>query len=222
MTDFAYERELWESGIDLIGGIDEVGRGCFAGPVYTACVGFSSAIIIPETIIVKDSKKLTQKQREISNNWIKDNSLFYGIGAESVDYINKKGIVSATFSAMRKAVKNAQNMIVARNAGKDMGHILVDAFYIEGLKNFGKDKQTPIIKGDDLSISIAAASILAKVARDAYMQELGALPEFSIYEWAHNKGYGTKQHRHTILTNGTTVHHRTQFVDTFLKRNKSE
>lgn len=220
MADFSFENTLWESGIECVGGVDEVGRGCFAGPVYAACVGFYSGVVIPREITVNDSKKLTHNQRLMSKRWIENNSYFYGIGVGSVVCINEKGIVEATRVAMRFAVENARRMIGAKNAEKDMGHLLIDAFYIDGLNDLKRHKQTPIIRGDEMSASIAAASILAKVARDEYMSQIGNNPEYAVYDWVKNKGYGTKAHRQALISYGTTPHHRKQFVETFLKKYK--
>ncbi len=210
--NFNFESELWKSGLKFVGGCDEVGRGCFAGPVVASVVVFASDLRFKNNdsrIKINDSKQLTPKQREVADIWIKENAIAYGIGEVSVIEINKLGIVKATRIAMRKAVKATKIKI---------DHLLIDAFYLPNAKGLSIKKQTAIIKGDTLSVSIAAASILAKVYRDNLMNEIGSLREYSAYNWHKNKGYGTLHHRKTILKLGITKYHRTQFVNTFLSK----
>lgn len=169
-------------------------------------------------IVINDSKKLTSKQREISAEWIKKNCLTWGIGVGSVNEINKLGIKKATDKAFRRAIKSCNSKLIIQKS-KLIECLLVDAFYIPNVKGICRARQSPIIKGDSKSISIAAASIIAKVYRDQYMEILSR--NFMNYLWVRNKGYGTKSHQQAILKYGVTKHHRDQFVKTFLSRVKS-
>lgn len=209
MPHWEYEKKLWKSGLSVCG-IDEVGRGCFAGPIFVACVGFASGTVVPDDIMINDSKKVTQKRRENAKCWIESTANIIGVGTGSVDEINQKGIVAGFQLASTRALKNAE-----KNSGLSVDHLLIDAF---NLPQYPITRQTALIKGDSLSLSIAAASILAKVERDHYMQELSLQTEFQKYGWDANKGYGTKEHRNAIVQYGITKHHRIQFVNTFLQR----
>ncbi len=196
------EKELWGREIGLVVGADEVGRGSFAGPVVSGLVGFSSDIEIPEALVIKDSKELTQKKREKADLWIKKEAQIFGLGEASVREIDSLGIVGATNRAYRRAVKNAV-------IGDDMMiyHLLVDGFKVPRIRGLPQKAQTAIVKGDSISISIAAASIIAKVYRDALMIELDKNQKYSRYQWHQNKGYGTKAHRDAIISHGKTIHH---------------
>ena len=221
--DFKEETELHEKGYRTIAGIDEVGRGCFAGPVVTGCVVFpndfwilplSSPNAIPPasrhpSVVINDSKKLTPKQREIADKWIRKNALAVGIGVASVKEINKVGIKKATEIAFRRAIKNA---------GVKIDYLLIDAFYIPHVRGLRHKNQKAIIKGDGKSVSIAAASIVAKVYRDRLMESLSQKRKYRKYKWHVNKGYGTLSHRELILKYGTSIYHRTQFVATWRKK----
>jgi len=221
LPDFKFEKELWDKGVKVVGGCDEVGRGCFAGPVVAGTVVFAQNSNFQFSIFnefsneltINDSKKMSQKQREVAGKWIKGNALSFGIGDASVAQINKLGIVKATQIAMRRSVEACEVKI---------DHLLLDAFYLPRTKNIGKKNQSPIIKGDSKSFSIAAASIIAKVYRDGLMNKIGKKKTFAFYEWHVNKGYGTKTHREAILKHGVTKYHRKQFVETFLRRHNSD
>jgi len=234
-----YEKKLWNRGFKFIAGVDEVGRGCFAGPVVAAAVVFvkNSIFQLPiltktnEKIFINDSKKLTEKRREASEKWIKENAVTWGTGEASVAEINRLGMGKATKTTFRRAVANANIRL-----HKKIEYLLVDAFYIpyisgfpkgnnKGIKgskkpniNDSKSKQLAIINGDEKSISIAAASIVAKVYRDNLMIKIGKRNQYKIYDWPQNKGYASKTHRQAILKHGITKHHRKQFVDTFLRK----
>lgn len=232
MANLIYEQELWSSGYEFVAGIDEVGRGCFAGPVCAGTVVFPRNSIFEFSIsneipIINDSKKLNKKQREAADIWIKENSLAWGIGEASVATINKLGIKKATEVAFRKAVIQVNmrlrvgNVSSIENEGEETTHpvldfVLIDAFYIPYIKGLRRSHQKAIIKGDNKSISIAAASIIAKVHRDSLMAKLSQ--NHKEYLWDINKGYGTKDHREAILKFGTTRHHRKDFVGTWLKK----
>jgi ribonuclease HII len=193
---FDEENALWQRGFKYIAGIDEVGRGCFAGPVVSA------AVILPSdfgsfTTDIHDSKLLSPNKREELAEIITKHSLAHSIAVVNVNTINKYGIGMATQKSFNKAV---------RLLSIKPDFILIDAFYIKGL-NIAIQK--PIIHGDRKSISIAAASIIAKVYRDKLMGKLGH--KYSPYDFKTNKGYGTKLHREAIKVNGLSKLHRTSF-----------
>ena len=188
-----FETELYNNGINFIAGIDEVGRGPLVGPVVTA------AVILPKDFYderINDSKKLTEKKRELLYDVIMENAISVGIGISNEDVIDEINILNATKRAMLEAVNNL-------NVKPE--HLLIDA-----VKLNTDIPQTSIIKGDAKSESIAAASIIAKVTRDRMMVELDKLhPE---YDFKHNKGYGTKKHIEAIRKYGIIKEHRKTFA----------
>lgn len=195
-----YEEALYSKGIRYIAGVDEVGRGPLAGPVVAA------AVILPEDFSilgVNDSKSLSEKKREELFFKIKDNCTAYGIGLVDNIVIDKVNILEATKIAMRDAI---------RELGKRccIEHILLDALTLEDMPI----PQTPIIKGDSKSISIAAASILAKVTRDRMMIKYHQT--FPYYSFNTNKGYGTKAHYKGIEEQGICSIHRKSFLKNIL------
>jgi len=201
---FTYESKFWTQGKNYVAGLDEVGRGCFAGPVVAA------AVILPvnfkETDKINDSKKLSPKVRKELESIIKKYAISYAIAEISVSVINAVGIGNAVQMAFVNAVAKLQ---------VKPDQILIDAFFIHALS---KKNQTPIIHGDAISISIAAASILAKVYRDELMMDLHL--KYDKYDFLTNKGYGTKKHRDAIYTYGLCELHRTSFnLEKFLKPN---
>lgn len=209
LPDFSYEDNLWLENEILIG-IDEVGRGAFAGPVTAAGVVFPKDMSISKrnyllTLGINDSKKLSPKKREILSEIIKEEALFYDICFISVETINKIGIGKATFEGMRKAVESIVTS-AARTCKDDLSlFALVDGFTVPELNI----SQKAIVRGDSISLSIAAASIIAKVERDKLMVELGNVhPQFF---WGKNKGYGTLEHRQAIARLGLNIHHRVDF-----------
>jgi len=191
----------------LIVGIDEVGRGALAGPVYAAavCMYFDNCLKgkIKENIIINDSKKLTFRRRINSYNWLLKNIYTYGIGSASVEEINKYGITSATVSVFNRAVVDLMDKTKNR-----VDYVLIDGnkYLSDGL-NVNCVKQT-IKGGDGKVMSISAASIIAKVTRDNYMKNLASNKNFTYYRWDKNKGYGTKEHIEAIKKFGITTHHR--------------
>jgi ribonuclease HII len=207
LPDFSFEKKLIKEGYRFVAGVDEVGRGCFAGPVVAGCVVFSVDGVLPE-VKIDDSKKLTPKQRELSDKWIRKNAQAWGIGEASVAQINRLGIKKATERAFRKAI---------RSAG-EVDYLLIDAFYIPFVKGLRRKNQKAIIKGDTRSISIASASIIAKVHRDRLMRKLGREAKFRIYKWGKNKGYGTKDHQTAIKKYGSTKYHRKLWIETWLSK----
>lgn len=183
--------------IPYICGIDEAGRGPLAGPVT------AGAVILPkgETILyLNDSKKLSEKKRELLYNEIMEKAVAVGVGSVSPERIDEINILQATYEAMREAI---------RRLSVRPGLLLNDAVTIPGIEI----KQIPIIKGDAKSVSIAAASIVAKVTRDRLM--IGLDKEFPGYGFAKHKGYGTKEHIEAIRKLGGTRIHRRSFIRKF-------
>ncbi len=190
----SFERELWSAGKEYIAGVDEVGRGPLAGPVVTA------AVILPKDFSllgVDDSKKLSPKRREELFEQIKEAAVCWAIGRREPDRIDAVNILEATKEAMRDAVK-------ALPVRPD--HVLIDAVRLQGLDM----PQTSIIKGDARSVSIAAASILAKVTRDREMVEMAGI--YPGYAFESNKGYGTSAHYEGLRKLGPCPIHRKTFL----------
>lgn len=182
------------SRYNAICGIDEAGRGPFAGPVV------AGAVILPkdcDILYINDSKKLSEKKREELYDLIMESAIAVGVGIVGPQVIDEINILQATYQAMRQAI---QNLSVSPDI------LLNDAVTIPGIEL----PQVPIIKGDAKSISIAAASIIAKVTRDRLMEEYHKImPE---YGFASNKGYGSKEHRDAIVRYGLTPIHRKTFI----------
>ena len=197
-----FENELHAKGVKYIGGVDEVGRGPLAGPVVAACV------VLPEDFDVPgldDSKKLTEKRRGEMMTVIHDNALAWGLGMADEKAIDRVNILQATKEAMRIAIAQADKML-AEKTGGHLGHILFDAMKIDDVEI----PQTSLVKGDARSVSIAAASILAKVTRDAMMVKFSE--EYPWYGFEKNKGYGTKQHYEGLYAHGICPIHRWSFL----------
>jgi ribonuclease HII len=193
------EKMLWEKGFKLVCGIDEVGRGCFAGPVVVGAVIFPSEVEIPPEKIA-DSKLLKPMQRKKTVDLIKSKALAWAVVEIGVPTINKLGIGKATQMAFRKVVKTLE---------KSPDFVLMDAFYINRLPTLRRKNQKPIIHGDRISISIAAASIIAKVYRDNLMKKYHK--KYPNYHFGKHKGYGTKLHQEAIRKYGLTRIHRKSF-----------
>jgi ribonuclease HII len=208
--NFRVEKKLWKR-FTYVAGVDEVGRGSFAGAVVAGCVIFKKSLRVPENIKINDSKKLTPRQREKGAKWIKENATSWGVGEVSTSVINRLGMAKATKMAFRKSIS-----VTRKRLGKSIDYLLIDAFFIPYVRGNPKGRQMAIIDGDEKSLSIGAASIIAKVYRDKIMLRLGKRPKFKKYGWGRNKGYGTKYHREAILKHGITRYHRKQFVETFL------
>ena len=179
-------------------GIDEVGRGCLAGPVYAAAVCFKSEIDIKK---YKDSKNTDQIDREKLATSIRNNHLF-AIGSASVDEIDQYNILQATFLAMRRAVD-----LLAAKADLSGAVLLIDGR--DKIPNFDHYQQSPIIEGDNHVSLISAASLVAKVARDQFMMDLSK--QYQNYGFEKHKGYGTQLHRQCIQKFGPTKWHRQTF-----------
>lgn len=193
-----YEDQYLSQGMNLIGGMDEAGRGPLAGPVVAACV-----ILDPENPVygVNDSKKLSPKRRQELKKLIEEKALAVGVGIMDEKIIDEINILEATKLAMRQAVENL---------GLTPQILLIDALTIPSIPI----PQQGIIKGDALSVSIAAASIIAKETRDALMLEWDA--KYPEYGFASHKGYGTPQHIQAIRTYGPLPIHRRSFIGHFV------
>lgn len=188
-----YERALYKEGIEFIAGVDEVGRGPLVGPVVTACV------VLPKGYILEgltDSKKLSEKKREYFYDIIMKDALGVGIGIKNERVIDEVNIYEATKLAMYEAISNAKCPIE---------HVLIDAMKLEKLDI----PSTSIIKGDLLSQTVAAASVIAKVTRDRMMDELDK--KYPEYGFKKNKGYPTKAHKDAIEKYGIIKEHRKTF-----------
>ena len=193
LPDFDVETELIKKGYKAIAGVDEVGRGCIAGPVMAAAV-----ILNPQKIPsgLNDSKKVSSENREKIFQSIQDTCTFC-VAHSSVEEIDQINILQASLLSMKRA-------IFGLNIKPDF--VLIDGNKSpEGLES----KFETIIKGDSKSLSIAAASIVAKVTRDRFMSKLDK--EFPGYDWSQNAGYPTKLHKSAILNIGVTPYHRRSF-----------
>ena len=193
-----------QKDIDMLIGTDEAGRGPGAGGVFSAAVCFTSVDknLIKTLDKINDSKQLTEKIREELFDIIKDNAI-YSIQMGTVEEIEKFNILAVSLMQMKKACEE----VIARLNSKNV-KVLVDGN--KSIRNFNFPQET-IVKGDGKSASIAAASILAKVARDRYMNELDK--EFPMYGWAQNKGYMTQAHLEAVDKYGLCKYHRKKFFE---------
>lgn len=182
MDLYEYENALYEEGINYIGGVDEVGRGPLIGPVVACCC------VLPKDFKLEglnDSKKLSEKKREAYAPYIKEHAIAYALGIVSPEEIDEINIYEASRKAMMIAISDVRKQI-------DLQHVLVDAMPLPDLDI----NSTSIIKGDSKSISIAAASVIAKVTRDEMMIELDK--KYPEYGFKDHKGYPTKKHIEAI------------------------
>ena len=197
---YEIENQAHADGYEVVCGVDEAGRGPLAGPVYAA------AVILPdglEELGINDSKKMTEKKREALFDIICDNAVAYGIGFATEKEIDEINILNATFLAMRRAVEAM---------GEKPDLVLVDG----NRKPVTGYEEVTVVKGDAKSISISAASILAKVSRDRYMKDLAERhPE---YKFEQHKGYGTKLHYEMIEQYGILPDHRRSFLKKILEK----
>ncbi len=200
---YQYESDLIEKGIKIIAGVDEVGRGPLVGNVVAAC------IVLPINYQLEgltDSKKLSEKKREEYYSIIQKDALAIGIGKVDEKTIDKINIYEATKIAMKKAIEEANKKI-------KIEHVLIDAMPLDI-----PIPTTSIIKGDAKSLSIAAASVIAKVTRDHEMYELDK--KYPEYDFKHNKGYGTKKHIEAIKKYGIIKEHRITYNPVTIYKNK--
>jgi ribonuclease HII len=189
----ALEREYWDSGVQWVAGVDEVGRGPLAGPVLAA------AVILPPGLAIRgvdDSKRLPAARREALFNEIRAQALCIGIGAASTREIDRLNILQATYVAMKRAVHRLR--------------IAPERIIVDGLPVpvFGEE-QRAVVGGDAQVHCVACASIVAKVVRDRLMCRLA--PRYPAYHWEENAGYATAEHRGAIVQFGFTPHHRRSF-----------
>ena len=186
MDNWKYEKELFNEGYNIIAGVDEVGRGPLIGPVVTACV------VLPKNFKLEgltDSKKISEKKREIFYEYIINNCIAYGVGECSPEEIDKYNILEATKIAMKRAIDKVNKKI-------NLDYVLID-----GNMKFDFDyKYKSIVKGDSKSISISAASIVAKVTGDRMLIELDK--KYPMYGFKNQKGYPTKKHLDAIKKYG--------------------
>ncbi|MBQ6874516.1 MAG: ribonuclease HII [Clostridia bacterium] len=198
--DYSFEKELISEGYGVVCGIDEAGRGPLAGPVCAA------AVILPTDLEIEglnDSKKLTEKKREALFDVVKEKALAYSIVMVDEKVIDEINILQATLLAMRNAVEGLE--------------IKPDAALIDGNQKPGLGiEERTVVKGDAKSMSIAAASILAKVSRDRFMLELDE--KYPQYQFAKHKGYGTKLHYECIEQFGISPVHRLTFLKKILDK----
>ncbi|MEE0945702.1 MAG: ribonuclease HII [Acutalibacteraceae bacterium] len=199
MPDYSFEIAAQQKGFSLVCGVDEAGRGPLAGPVCAA------AVILPQGLIIEgldDSKKLTEKKREALFDVIKENAVAYGIAFADVDEIEEHNILGATYIAMFRAVE-------ALNIKPD--YVLIDGNRYPPQLDI---KGETVVKGDSKSMSIAAASILAKVTRDRLLLQYAE--KYPQYSFEKHKGYGTKAHIEAIKKYGITEIHRPSFLKKLL------
>lgn len=195
--DLTFETALWQEGITTIAGVDEAGRGAWAGPVVAA------AVILPINFSVssfpmrlRDSKQLSAEKRASLEPVIKAQALAWGIGCADNMEIDRSGIIAATRAAMTRALEALQPA---------PQHLLIDALFLPEIYT----SQTALIKGDQRSLSIAAASILAKTSRDRWMEALAQTEPGYLFE--RNKGYGTRAHQEALARHGACQAHRFSF-----------
>ncbi len=200
---FSFEQEYWSNDIRFVAGLDEAGMGALAGPVFAAAVLFSqdSEQAINEatrTLPIRDSKLLSERQRERAADFIQKTALSWAIGQASVQEIDALNIRNASHLAMRRAIEQLAPApeVLLLDGTSSRVHPTIYA--------------TAIIKGDQLSYSIAAASILAKVARDVAMRALHM--QLPAYGFASHKGYGSAAHMQALQTHGVTEHHRKTYA----------
>ena len=203
MLEYTLEKDLISKGYRFVCGVDEAGRGPLCGPVVAAAVILPCDLVIEE---LNDSKKLTEKKREKLFDLICEKAVAYSIAYGTVEQINATNILEATLGAMHEAVDTLS---------VKADHALIDGNISRGFSI----PATPVVHGDAISPSIAAASILAKVTRDRLCLELDA--EYPMYGIAKHKGYGTKEHMKALFEYGPAPIHRTKFIR-FLDGEKNE
>ncbi|MBR3790024.1 MAG: ribonuclease HII [Clostridia bacterium] len=198
MLDYSYEITAHEKGYKVVCGIDEAGRGPLAGPVFAA------AVILPENYshpVLNDSKKLSEKKRDAVYDDIIKDALSYSVGIATEEEIDEINILNATFLAMKRAVEGL-------NVKPDFAYIDGNQYPKTGIT------EEAIVKGDGKCISVAAASIIAKVSRDRFMLEIDK--QYPEYQFSKHKGYGTKLHYEMIEKYGVSKVHRRTFLKKIL------
>lgn len=213
LPDLTIESEYWKKGYTVLG-IDEVGRGCIAGPLTVGIACFAPCSTHAElqsllSLGIDDSKRLTARKRTILVDHILARAIHTDTVYSSVRLINDKGIEFALRDAISKLIRKYISVYPDRKI-----ILLVDGRAIANIPYINDIERRHIIAGDRKSLTIAAASIIAKVSRDCYMATLSGHKK---YGWGQNKGYGTKAHGEAIKNYGVTSHHRTLFVRKILK-----
>lgn len=206
--NFRLERELWNKKIRYVIGIDEVGRGAFAGPIVAGAVVFPQIKKVTKKIgfikEINDSKLLNSKTRKRLEKLIKKYSLFYAVEEIDINIINRRGIGYANKMVFRKVVKSILQKLNSSNF-----YLLSDGYRTKYIKKVNSNNHKAIIDGDAKSITIAAASIIAKVHRDSLMRDYSR--RFHHYKFSRNKGYGTKRHQEALRKYGLSEIHRKSF-----------
>ena len=194
-----FENELWKKDLHRVAGVDEAGRGALAGPVAAGAVilPWDCPDLMDRLSGVRDSKEMTAKAREEWAIVIKETAVVWGVGFADAREVDKLGIVPATRLAVQRALDELDG---------EVDHLLVDYLTLSEIETL----QTALVKGDARSLSIAAASILAKTTRDAWMVKRSG--KYPGYGWGRNKGYGTAAHRAAIKTLGPCPEHRRSFA----------
>ncbi len=196
--DLSQELPLWQAGEVLVAGLDEAGRGAWAGPVSAAAVILPvDAQLCGRLPGVRDSKRMTARQRSRWAEEVRQVSLHWGVGFASAEEIDRIGILPSTRLAMQRALEQCHTQ---------PQHLLIDALRLPALDL----PQTALIKGDARSLSIAAASVLAKTARDSLMVEMDG--QFPGYGFAAHKGYGTRRHQDALEHLGPCPQHRFSYA----------
>jgi ribonuclease HII len=201
---------------DIEVGIDEAGRGCLAGPVQVAAVVWLKKESDEDRVKydIRDSKKLSRKNRKLSYEYIKSNAIAYSIKSGSHEMVDKYNILETTKRIMHECVKDIEEQLKSHIPALTIDKILVDGTQFDTYfdDDFECVPHQCVISGDNIYKSIAAASILAKETRDQYMEKLVAdNPEYEKYGWKKNMAYGTKQHIDAIKEHGITPYHRRTF-----------
>ncbi len=195
--DLTFERALWGENKKFIAGVDEAGRGAWAGPVVAAVVIFPQITNLEKILWgVRDSKQMNSDQREYWSVIIRDNAHAWGVGSAEHSEIDQLGILPSTRLAMQRALEQLSHT---------PDHLLIDALLLPNLNT----QQTAIIKGDQRSLSIAAASIIAKTTRDVLMRQEDNY--YPVYGFSRHKGYGTRFHQQALAENGPCAIHRMSF-----------
>lgn len=198
MPDYEYESKASAMGYSFVCGVDEAGRGPLAGPIYAA------AVILPQGLVIdglNDSKKLSEKKREMLYDKVIENAIAWSVGIATEQEIDEVNILQATYLAMRRAVEGLE---------VKADYALIDGNRMPPLSIEGET----VIKGDALSMSIAAASIIAKVSRDRFMLEIDE--KYPEYQFSKHKGYGTALHYEMIEKYGISPVHRRSFLKKLL------
>jgi ribonuclease HII len=195
--DLSFEMALWQAGLTFVAGIDEAGRGALAGPVAAAAVVLPAETQILNSLQgIRDSKQMTANQREEGRARIIKHAVTWGVGYATVEEIDQCGILPATRLAATRAIEVLEPMPV---------HLILDYLFLPEVSI----SQTALIKGDCRSLSVAAASVMAKTSRDAIMRDLDQ--NFPGYDFAKHKGYGTVAHRDALYHLGASPAHRLSF-----------